>query len=108
MERLILALVSASKRLKRYFQAHTMVVITDLRIKQLLSNPEVTRRLIKWRFELEEHDIQYRPRTSVKGKILVDFIIERPEDKILDTPMEEVEELPDPWVLFTDGSSCVD
>ncbi|GKB11764.1 reverse transcriptase domain-containing protein [Tanacetum coccineum] len=96
MEKLILALVSASKRLKRYFQAHTVVVITDQPIKQLLSNPEVTGRLLKWRFELEEHDIQYRPRTSVKGQILADFIVERPEDDILDTPMEEREELPDP------------
>ncbi|GKD81608.1 reverse transcriptase domain-containing protein [Tanacetum coccineum] len=41
----------------------------------------------------------YRPRTSAKGQILADFIVERPEDKILDTPMEEVEELPNPWVL---------
>ncbi|GKA92030.1 reverse transcriptase domain-containing protein [Tanacetum coccineum] len=108
MEKLIIALVSASKRLKRYFQAHTVVVITDQPIKQLLSNPEVTGRLLKWRFELEEHDIQYRPRTSVKGQILADFIIERPEDDILDTPMKEGEALPDPWVLFMDGSSCVD
>ncbi|GJS22782.1 reverse transcriptase domain-containing protein [Tanacetum coccineum] len=108
MEKLILALVSASKWLKRYFQAHTVVVITDQPIKQLLSNPKVTRRLLKWRFELEEHDIQYRPRTPVKGKILADFIVERPEDDISDTPMEEREEHPDPWVLFTDGSSCID
>ncbi|GJV94850.1 reverse transcriptase domain-containing protein [Tanacetum coccineum] len=108
MEKLILALVSASKRLKRYFQAHTVVVITDQPIKQLLSNLEVIGRLLKWRFELEEHDIQYRSRTSVKGQILADFIVEHPEDDILDTPMEEGEELPDPWVLFTDASSCVD
>ncbi|GJT49197.1 reverse transcriptase domain-containing protein [Tanacetum coccineum] len=108
MEKLILALVSASKRLKRYFQAHTIVVITDQPIKQMLSNPEVTGRLLKWRFELEEHDIHYRPRTSVKGQILADFIVERPEDDTLDTPMEDREELPDPWVLFTDGSSCID
>ncbi|GKB55073.1 reverse transcriptase domain-containing protein [Tanacetum coccineum] len=94
--KLILALVSASKRLKRYFQAHTVVVITDQPIKQLLSNPEVTGRLLKWRFELEEHDVQYRPRTSVKGQILADFIVERPEDDILDKPMEEGKELPDP------------
>ncbi|GJU87732.1 reverse transcriptase domain-containing protein, partial [Tanacetum coccineum] len=33
-------------------------------IKQMLSNPEVTGRLLKWSFELGEHDIQYRPRTS--------------------------------------------
>ncbi|GJU36167.1 reverse transcriptase domain-containing protein [Tanacetum coccineum] len=38
MEKLVLALLSASKRLKRYFQAHTIVVITDQPIKQLLSN----------------------------------------------------------------------
>nr|GEU87719.1 reverse transcriptase domain-containing protein [Tanacetum cinerariifolium] len=32
----------------------------------------------------------------------------RPEDGTPDTPMEDREELPDPWILFTDGSSCVD
>nr|GEV02671.1 reverse transcriptase domain-containing protein [Tanacetum cinerariifolium] len=99
MEKLILALVSASKRLKRYFHAHTILVITDQPIKQLLSNLEVTQRLLKWRFELGEHDIQYRPNTSVKGQILADFIVERPEDDALDTPMEDREELLDPWIL---------
>nr|GEX95524.1 reverse transcriptase domain-containing protein [Tanacetum cinerariifolium] len=108
MEKLVLALVSASKRLKRYFHAHIIVVIMDQPIKQLLSNPEVTGRLLKWRFELGEHDIQYWPRTSVKGKILADFIVERPKDGTPDTPMEDMEELPDPWILFTDESSCVD
>ncbi|GJT27508.1 reverse transcriptase domain-containing protein [Tanacetum coccineum] len=96
MEKLVLALVSASKRLKRYLQAHTVIVITDQPIKQMLSNPEVTGRLLKWSFELEEHGIQYRPRTSVKGQILVDFIVERPEDNSEYTLMEYKEELPDP------------
>nr|GEY44022.1 reverse transcriptase domain-containing protein [Tanacetum cinerariifolium] len=108
MEKLILALVSASKRLKRYLQTHTIVVITDQPIKQLLSNPKVTGRLLKWIFKLGEHDIQYRPRTSVKGQILADFIMEHPEDDAPDTPIEDREELPDPWILFTDGSSCID
>ncbi|GKD73844.1 reverse transcriptase domain-containing protein [Tanacetum coccineum] len=94
MEKLILALVSASKRLKRYFQAHTIVVITDKPIKPMMSNPEVTGRLLKWRFELEEHDIHYRLRTSVKEQILADFIVERPEDDTLDIPMED-----DCWFL---------
>ncbi|GJV89974.1 reverse transcriptase domain-containing protein [Tanacetum coccineum] len=48
------------------------------------------------------------PRTSVKGQILVDFIMERPKDDPQDTPMKDEEALPDPWVLFTDGSSCID
>nr|GEZ49397.1 reverse transcriptase domain-containing protein [Tanacetum cinerariifolium] len=96
MEKLILALVSASKRLKRYFQAHTIVVFTDQPIKRMLFNPEVAGRFLKWRFELEEHGIHYRLRTSVKGQILADFIMERPEDDSLDTPIEDKEELPDP------------
>ncbi|GKA93272.1 reverse transcriptase domain-containing protein [Tanacetum coccineum] len=55
--------------------------------------------LLKWRFDLEEHDIHYRPRTSAKGQILADFIVECLEDDPLDTPMKDKEELPDPWVL---------
>ncbi|GJR44692.1 hypothetical protein Tco_1312795 [Tanacetum coccineum] len=54
------------------------------------------KRLQKWSIELGEYDIQYRPRTSVKGQILADFIVERPKDDPLDTPMEAEEELPDP------------
>ncbi|GJX49793.1 reverse transcriptase domain-containing protein [Tanacetum coccineum] len=108
MEKLVLALLSASKRLKRYFQAHTIVVITDQPIKQLLSSSEMSGRMLKWKFELEGYDIQYRPRTAIKGQILTDFIVERPEGKSPDELMAEPEELPEPWTLFTDGSSCVD
>ncbi|GJS79705.1 reverse transcriptase domain-containing protein [Tanacetum coccineum] len=49
-----------------------------------------------------------RPRVSVKGKILEDFIVERPEKEYLDTLMGEEEELLEPWILFTDRSSCTD
>ncbi|GJW61854.1 reverse transcriptase domain-containing protein [Tanacetum coccineum] len=45
---------------------------------------------------------------SVTGQILADFIVERLEDDRLDTLIEDKEELPDPWILFTDGSSCID
>nr|GEU32716.1 reverse transcriptase domain-containing protein [Tanacetum cinerariifolium] len=69
---------------------------------------ERDRRLLKWRFELEEHDIQYRPKTSVKGQIFVDFILERPKDDSPDTPMKDKEELSYLRILFIDGSSCVD
>ncbi|GJR94338.1 reverse transcriptase domain-containing protein [Tanacetum coccineum] len=108
MEKLVLALLSASKRLKRYFQAHTVVVITNQPIKQLLSSSEISGRMLKWKFELEGYDIQYRPRTAIKGQILADFIVERPEEESPDELMAEPEVLPEPWTLFTDGSSCID
>ncbi|GJX39228.1 reverse transcriptase domain-containing protein [Tanacetum coccineum] len=108
MEKLVLALVHASKRLKRYFQAHKIIVVMDQPIQQILSRPEVAGRLQKWSIELGEYAIHYRPRVSVKGHILADFIVERPEDNSSDTPMETEEELPELWILFTDGSSCTD
>ncbi|GJY01601.1 reverse transcriptase domain-containing protein [Tanacetum coccineum] len=108
MEKLVLALVHASKRLKRYFQAHPIIVITDQPIQQILSRLEIAGRLQKWSIELGEYAIHYRPRVSVKGQILADFIVERPEEDSPDTLMEEKEELPEPWILFTDGSSCTD
>ncbi|GJW19438.1 reverse transcriptase domain-containing protein [Tanacetum coccineum] len=84
MEKLVLALVHASKRLRRYFQAHPIIVITDQPIKNILSNPEVA------------------------GQVLADFIIERPEEEGQDDSAKEEEPLPAQWTLFTDGSSCVD
>ncbi|GJS51271.1 reverse transcriptase domain-containing protein [Tanacetum coccineum] len=108
MEKLVMALVHASKRLKRYFQAHPIIVITDQPIHQVLSRPEVAGRLQKWSIELGEYAIHYRPRVSVKGQILADFIVERPEEDSPDTLMKVEEALPEPWILFTDGSSCTD
>ncbi|GJZ40414.1 reverse transcriptase domain-containing protein [Tanacetum coccineum] len=86
--------------------AHPIIVITDQPIQHVLSRPKVAGRLQKWSIELGEYAIHYRPRVSVKGQILADFIVERPEEDSPDTLMAEEEELPEPWILFTDGSSC--
>ncbi|GJZ20164.1 reverse transcriptase domain-containing protein [Tanacetum coccineum] len=106
MEKLVLSLVFAAKRLRRYFQAHPIAVITDQPIKQIISRPDVAGRLQKWSVMLGEHNITYRPRTSVKGQILADFLVEKPDESPPDTSVVETPQ--EPWTLFTDGSSCVD
>nr|GEY61123.1 reverse transcriptase domain-containing protein [Tanacetum cinerariifolium] len=55
---------------------------------------------------LGEHNITYRPRTSVKGQILADFLTEMPGD--VPQAASTVAAQEEPWTLFTDGSSCVD
>ncbi|GJV08912.1 reverse transcriptase domain-containing protein [Tanacetum coccineum] len=55
---------------------------------------------------LGEHNITYRPRTSMKGQILADFLVEKPDENPPNKPV--VATPPEPWILFTDGSSCVD
>ncbi|GKB85076.1 reverse transcriptase domain-containing protein [Tanacetum coccineum] len=81
MEKLVLALVHASKRLRRYFQAHPIIVITEQPIKNILSNPDVAGRMLKWSIQLGEFGIHYRPRVSVKGQVLANIIVERPKEE---------------------------
>nr|GEV52943.1 reverse transcriptase domain-containing protein [Tanacetum cinerariifolium] len=72
----------------------------------VMSRPDVAGRLQKWSIMLGEHNITYRPRTSIKGQILADFLNEIPSNASQGMPVAETQE--EPWMLFTDGSSCVD
>ena len=47
MEKLVLALVTTAKRLRPYFQAHTIEIPTEHLMKQILHKPETLGRLIK-------------------------------------------------------------
>ena len=76
MEKLAFVLVTAAYKLKPYFQAHTVIVLTDKPLRWAMSNPEAAGRLALWAIELNEFDIQYRPRTAIKGQIVADFIAE--------------------------------
>ena len=61
MEKLAFVLVTAARKLKPYFQAHTIVVLTDRTLQRPMSNPDVAGRLALWAIELSEFDIQYCP-----------------------------------------------
>ena len=76
MEKLAFALVTAARKLKPYFQAHTIIVLTDQPLKKAMSSPEAAERIALWAIELSEFDVQYRPRTAVKGQIVANFIAE--------------------------------
>ena len=103
MKKLILALVTTSRKLRPYFQGHTVEVPTKYPMKQILHKPETFGRLIKWAIELSEFDIRYKPRAALKGQILADFIMEF-------TPAESTEatqltsDLPI-WRLSVDGAA---
>jgi hypothetical protein len=47
IEKLALALVISARKLRPYFQAHTIIVLTNLPLKQVLQKPETSGRLIK-------------------------------------------------------------
>ncbi|CAL8175031.1 unnamed protein product [Prunus armeniaca] len=76
IEKLAFALVVSARRLRPNFQAHTIHVLTNQPLKQVLQNPETSERLVKWAIELGEFDIHYKPRLATKGQAVADFILE--------------------------------
>ena len=76
MEKLAFALVTVACKLKLYFQAHTVVVLTDKPLQWVMSNPEAARQMVLWAIELSEFDVQYHPHTAIKGQVVSDFIAE--------------------------------
>ena len=81
MEKLAFMLVMAARRLKLYFQAHTVVVLIDSPLQRAMGNPNTARRLALWAIELSEYDIQYQPQIAIKGQVVADFIVEFTHDK---------------------------
>ncbi|KFK22389.1 hypothetical protein AALP_AAs50068U000100, partial [Arabis alpina] len=89
----------ASRKLRPYFQAHSIVVLSTFPLRSVLHSPSQSGRFAKWAIELSEYDIEYRGRTCNKSQVLADFLIELPEDQML----KEVR--PGIWELHVDGSS---
>ena len=76
LEKAILAVVHATRKLPHYFQSHIVVVLTQLLLKSLLRSADYTGRISKWGTILGAFDIKYIPRTFVKGQILADLVAE--------------------------------
>ena len=107
MEKLVLSLLMAARKLKPYFQAHVVTVLTNYPLRQILLKPEASGRLMRWALELSQYTIQFAPRVAMKGQAVADFVAEF-------TPFENSEEIEydtwqsedaSHWTLYVDGSS---
>ena len=115
LEKAILAVVLGTRKLPHYFQAHTVVILTQLPLKTILRSADYTGRIAKWGTILGAFDIKYMPRTSVKGQVLADLVAEFTESKIQELPLDgNMDEklvgtisqyyLPT-WEVYVDGAS---
>ncbi|XP_071712486.1 uncharacterized protein [Rutidosis leptorrhynchoides] len=91
-----------TRRMRRYFQGHPILLLTDQPIKQILKHPESLGRLAKWAVELGEYEINFSLRHAVKGQILADFLLETTE-KV--NYSREIANNNCMWELHTDGAS---
>ena len=98
----MLALIHATRKLPHYFQAYTIYVLTEYPQQSLLKRSDFTRRIAKWGTQLRAFDIRHKPRSSVKGQVLANFVAEfSPKNK--GEMVCHVESRP--WRVFVDGAS---
>ncbi|KAL2228546.1 UNVERIFIED_CONTAM: Retrovirus-related Pol polyprotein from transposon gypsy [Sesamum indicum] len=76
IKKLALALVTTARKLRPYFQSHPIVVLTNHPLKQVMSRPDTSGRMVKWAVELGEFDIEFQTRSAVKAQVFADFLIE--------------------------------
>ena len=98
LERAALALRTAAQKLHPYFQAHPVVVLTDLPLRGMIHKPDMSGRMARWEMELCEYDIQYKPRLSKKGQVLADFLAQIPQSNTYPNKKGW-------WTLCVDGAS---
>ena len=67
IENITFVLIVASRKLRPYFHANPIIVMTDQPIKKAMNKPEAARRMVQWAIELSQFDIEYRPRTTIKA-----------------------------------------
>ena len=75
MEKLALALVIATRKLRPYFHSHPIWVLTNYSLRQVLQKPDASGRLLKWVIELSQFQIEFQPRPAIKGQALANFIV---------------------------------
>jgi hypothetical protein len=93
--KLIYAVLVASRKLRHYFQAHKVVVVTSYPLRAILHNSNATGNIAKWAAELAEFQLDFQPRHAIKSQVLANFIVEwTPSPSALGGPDPDLDPTP--------------
>jgi hypothetical protein len=114
--KLFYAILIASRKLRHYFQAHKIVVVTSYSLRAILHNSNTTGNITKWAAELAGFQLDFQPRHAIKSQVLANFVaVWTPTQSIPGGP-EHGSDPPPPevrapvfnrphWTLFFDRSA---
>jgi hypothetical protein len=74
--KLLYAILIASRKLRHYFQAHKIVVVTSYPLRAILHNSNAMGNITKWAAELARFQLDFQPRHAIKSQVLADFVAE--------------------------------
>ena len=96
-QKMLYAVLMVSRKLRHYFQAHKIIVVTSYPLVQILQNREGTECTVKWAIELAEFELRFAPRHAIKSQALADFVAEW-------TPIPDLESEEETAIPTSDGN----
>jgi hypothetical protein len=99
MQKLVYAILMTKRKLRHYFDAHPITVVSKYPLGEVIQKPEAEGRIAKWPLELMGQNITYAPRSAIKSQVLADFVAEWTE---MQTPPTKIEH--ETWIMYFDGS----
>jgi ribonuclease HI len=99
MQKLVYAILMTKRKLRHYFDAHPITVVSKYPLGEVIQNPEAEERIAKWALKLMGQNITYAPRSAIKSHVIADFVAEWTE---IQTPLASIEH--ETWTMYFDGS----
>jgi hypothetical protein len=76
VHKLLYAVLITSRKLRHYFQAHRISVVTSYPLRAILRNHNATVNIAEWAAELAEFELDFVPCHDIKSQVLANFIID--------------------------------
>jgi hypothetical protein len=67
IQKLLYAVVHARRKLRHYFEAHLVMVVSSFPLGEIIRNPDAADRIVKWSMELMGETLAYVPRKAIKS-----------------------------------------
>jgi ribonuclease HI len=99
IQKLLYAVVLTRSKLRHYFEAHPVTVVSSFPLGEIVRNPDAAGRIAKWSVELMGETLAYAPRKAIKSHILANFVVEWTDTQL---PMPQIQA--ECWTLYFDGS----
>jgi hypothetical protein len=99
IQKLLYAVVLTRRKLRHYFEAHPVTVVSSFPLGEIICNPDAAGRIAKWSVELMGKTLTYALCKEIKSQILMDFVAEW-----MDTKLPSLQIQVECWTLYFDGS----
>jgi hypothetical protein len=98
IQKMLYAVVLARRKLRHYFEAHPVTVVSSFPLGEIIRNPDTVGRIAKCFMEHMGETLTYAPRKAIKSQILADFVVEW-----TDTQLPPLQIQAECWTLYFDG-----